>query len=49
MKGDEELILAKVLEADELLNYQAGVIMNRELISKKTGTVTLFAFAKVKD
>jgi len=28
----------------ELIDYQPGSIVSREIISKKTGTVTLFAF-----
>jgi len=34
----------KVMNAAELAQYQEGSIVSRELISKKTGTVTLFAF-----
>jgi len=30
----------------EILNYQAGAVVSRELIKKSTGTVTLFAFDK---
>ncbi len=28
----------------DLINYQEGSVVSREIISKKTGTVTLFAF-----
>ena len=30
----------------ELVAYQAGAVVSREIVSKKTGTVTLFAFDK---
>ena len=35
---------AQVVKAAELVNYQAGSIVSRELIKKPTGTVTVFAF-----
>ncbi len=28
----------------DLINYQEGSVVSREIISKKTGTITLFAF-----
>ena len=40
---DKEL-LAKVVDAAELIKYQTGAIVSRTLIKKPTGTVTLFAF-----
>ena len=33
-------------KALELVAYQAGAVVSRELIKKKTGTVTVFAFDK---
>ena len=35
-----------VVKLSSLLNYQNDSIVSREIISKKTGTVTLFAFDK---
>jgi quercetin dioxygenase-like cupin family protein len=37
-------LLAKALKLSELIDYQEGSVVSREIISKKTGTVTLFAF-----
>lgn len=33
-----------VLRLLDLINYQDGAIVSREVVRKKTGTVTLFAF-----
>jgi quercetin dioxygenase-like cupin family protein len=49
MKQDTEpktkgLVGAHVTKAAELVNYQDGAIVSRELIKKPTGTVTIFAF-----
>jgi quercetin dioxygenase-like cupin family protein len=35
---------AEVAKADELVNYQDGSIVSREIVKKPTGTVTVFAF-----
>jgi quercetin dioxygenase-like cupin family protein len=35
---------AEVTTAAELVNYQDGAIVSREIIKKPTGSVTLFAF-----
>ena len=35
---------AQVVKAAELVNYQTGSIVSRELVKKPTGTVTVFAF-----
>jgi len=35
---------AQVLKTSDLVAYQAGSIVSREIISQKTGSVTLFAF-----
>jgi quercetin dioxygenase-like cupin family protein len=37
---------AQVARAAELVNYQDGAIVSRELIKKPTGTVTVFAFGE---
>jgi quercetin dioxygenase-like cupin family protein len=35
---------AKVAKAAELVNYQDGSIVSREIVKKPTGNVTIFAF-----
>jgi quercetin dioxygenase-like cupin family protein len=35
---------AKALSLKTLIDYQEGSVVSREVIKKKTGTVTLFAF-----
>lgn len=35
----------RVFEVKGMIDYQAGSVVSRELISQKTGTATLFAFA----
>ncbi len=35
---------AQVAEALELVNYQDGAVVSREILKKPTGNVTLFAF-----
>ncbi len=37
-------LFAKVLEPARLINYQPGAVVSSELIRKKAGTITLFAF-----
>jgi len=37
-------LVAKVAKASEWIGYQEGAVVSREMISRKTGTVTLFAF-----
>ncbi len=39
-----EELHAKALKLSELIDYQEGSVVSREIIAKKTGTVTLFAF-----
>jgi quercetin dioxygenase-like cupin family protein len=41
-----EEIKAKALELSALADYQAGSVVSREIISGKTGTVTVFSFEK---
>lgn len=36
----------KVLKVVDLLEYQEGAVVSREIIRKETGTVTIFAFDK---
>ena len=38
------LLGAQVAKALELINYQDGAIVSREIVKKPTGSVTLFAF-----
>jgi quercetin dioxygenase-like cupin family protein len=38
--------LARALKLSELIDYQPGSIVSREITSKKAGTLTLFAFDK---
>ncbi|GAB4505976.1 MAG: cupin domain-containing protein [Anaerolineales bacterium] len=35
---------AQVVNPSELVAYQDGAVVSREIVSQKTGTVTLFAF-----
>ncbi len=41
----EELI-SRVLKVEDLIDYQDGSVVSREIIRKETGTVTIFAFDK---
>jgi len=43
--GSEKLAV-KVVRLADLVDYQDGAVVSREIINKKTGTVTLFAFDK---
>ena len=42
--GAEKLV-GKVMRLADLVDYQDGAVVSREIMNKKTGTVTLFAFA----
>ena len=42
--GGSEDLVAKALSLNDLAAYQEGSVVSREIIKKKTGTVTLFAF-----
>ena len=47
MKKDSSIsLLAKVIDAINLSDYQKEAVVSRTLINKKTGTVTFFAFDK---
>jgi len=41
--GSEKLV-GKAVRLADLVDYQDGAVVSREIINKKTGTVTLFAF-----
>ncbi len=36
--------LAQAANPSQLMSYQPGAVVSREILKKKTGTVTLFAF-----
>lgn len=42
--SDKEKLLGKVIRLSGLVGYQEGSVVSREVINKKTGTVTIFAF-----
>jgi quercetin dioxygenase-like cupin family protein len=44
-EGGGDDLRGRVLELKALINYQAGSVVSREVISQKSGTVTVFAFA----
>jgi quercetin dioxygenase-like cupin family protein len=44
MPMQEATVELGVLKLAELTSYQEGSIVSRQIISRKTGTVTLFAF-----
>ena len=39
-----EKLIAQVIRPVDLVDYQDGAVVSREIISGKTGTVTVFAF-----
>lgn len=41
-----EKVKGKVLTVKDLVDYQKGSVVSREIIAKDTGTVTIFAFDK---
>jgi quercetin dioxygenase-like cupin family protein len=41
-----EDLKSKALNLADLLEYQEGAVVSREIIRKETGTVTIFAFDK---
>ena len=41
-----ERLAGKVKRLADLINYQDGAVVSREIMNKNTGTVTLFAFDK---
>ncbi len=42
----QESLPGQVVNLDSLVAYQEGSVVSRTVIDKKTGTVTLFAFAR---
>jgi quercetin dioxygenase-like cupin family protein len=44
--GNEGLRPAEVVTPERMVEYQAGAIVSRTVVSKTAGTVTLFAFDK---
>ncbi|MFH1821545.1 MAG: cupin domain-containing protein [Methanobacteriota archaeon] len=45
-KSQAKELTGRVLGFAGLIDYQDGAVVSREMIRKKTGTVTLFAFSK---
>jgi len=43
-QGKTEMKAAEAMRLAELVNYQEGAVVSRTLLSRPTGTVTLFAF-----
>lgn len=41
---DREKLIGKAVSMADLVGYQEGAVVSREVINKKTGTVTVFAF-----
>jgi quercetin dioxygenase-like cupin family protein len=41
-----EELKAKTLKVEDLIEYQEGAVVSREIIRKGTGTVTIFSFDK---
>jgi quercetin dioxygenase-like cupin family protein len=41
-----EELKARALRVEDLIEYQDGAVVSREIIRKDTGTVTIFAFDK---
>jgi quercetin dioxygenase-like cupin family protein len=40
----EGSVVGQVLRLADLVDYQAGAVVSREIVKKDTGTVTVFAF-----
>lgn len=40
------MVKGKVTTLSDLVSYQAGSIVSKEIVNKKTGTITVFAFDK---
>jgi len=41
-----EELKARTLKVEDLIEYQEGAVVSREIIRKGTGTITVFAFDK---
>lgn len=46
MTAEKESLMAQALGLSDLVSYQAGAVVSRTLLDKKTGTITMFAFAE---
>jgi len=46
MESDKEQVMTQVIEMADMVDYQEGSVVSRTIVNKKTGTVTLFAFAE---
>jgi len=45
-ENDRKALVGMPLKAEDLIAYQDGAVVSREIIRKETGTVTVFAFDK---
>ena len=45
-QANTDKLLAQVMKLVDLVDYQQGSVVSRTVIDKKTGTLTLFAFAE---
>jgi quercetin dioxygenase-like cupin family protein len=45
-KADTKSLVASVINPVDLLSYQDGAVVSKTLLNKKTGTITVFAFAE---
>ena len=43
-KSRSEIPAANTVELGNIVSYQAGAVVSRAIVSRKTGTITLFAF-----
>lgn len=43
-KNRSEIPAANTVELGNIVSYQAGAVVSRAIVSRKTGTITLFAF-----
>lgn len=41
---EKEKLIGKAVKMSDLVGYQTGSVVSREVINKSTGTVTIFAF-----
>jgi quercetin dioxygenase-like cupin family protein len=44
MKRGDKAFRTKMAKLSDLINYQDGAVVSREIINQKSGSVTLFAF-----
>ena len=43
-QNKREIPIAEVIRLSDLVNYQDGAVVSRTLVTRSTGTITLFAF-----